>query len=73
MYIHIFIVFSIMVSLWFYLGFVFQIREDVKTGVYVDNLTEEYVCSMKDITKLLIKVCLLLKLYRVPSLSFFIM
>ncbi|XP_058103126.1 kinesin-like protein KIN-12A isoform X2 [Magnolia sinica] len=32
-----------------------QIREDVKCGVYVDNLTEEYVCTMKDIRQLLIK------------------
>ncbi|KAL3507190.1 hypothetical protein ACH5RR_032572 [Cinchona calisaya] len=31
------------------------IREDVKTGVYVDNLTEEYVSTMKDVTQLLIK------------------
>lgn len=54
-----------MISLWFGLGFVLQIREDVKTGVYVDNLTEEYVCSMKDIIKLLTKVCLLQNLHRV--------
>nr|XP_027117045.1 kinesin-like protein KIN-12B [Coffea arabica] len=32
-----------------------QIREDVKTGVYVDNLTEEYVSTMKDVIQLLIK------------------
>ncbi|KAJ8646210.1 hypothetical protein MRB53_007958 [Persea americana] len=32
-----------------------QIREDVKSGVYVDNLTEEYVCTMKEINQLLIK------------------
>ncbi|XP_057752775.1 kinesin-like protein KIN-12B [Arachis stenosperma] len=32
-----------------------QIREDVKSGVYVENLTEEPVCSMKDVTQLLIK------------------
>ncbi|KAF8388489.1 hypothetical protein HHK36_027161 [Tetracentron sinense] len=32
-----------------------QIREDVKSGVYVDNLREEYVCTMKDMTQLLIK------------------
>lgn len=35
----------------------FQIREDVKTGVYVENLREECVCTMKDVTKLLMKVC----------------
>ncbi|KAK7387598.1 hypothetical protein VNO78_28511 [Psophocarpus tetragonolobus] len=32
-----------------------QIREDVKSGVYVENLTEEHVSSMKDVTQLLIK------------------
>ncbi|GAV58960.1 Kinesin domain-containing protein/Kinesin-related domain-containing protein [Cephalotus follicularis] len=32
-----------------------QIREDVKSGVYVENLTEDYVCTMKDVTQLLIK------------------
>ncbi|KAL6548776.1 TRAFAC class myosin-kinesin ATPase superfamily [Orobanche gracilis] len=32
-----------------------QIREDVKTGVYVENLREECVTSMKDVSKLLIK------------------
>ncbi|KAF8391883.1 hypothetical protein HHK36_022223 [Tetracentron sinense] len=32
-----------------------QIREDVKSGLYVENLTEEYVCTMKDVTQLLIK------------------
>ncbi|KAJ1426704.1 P-loop containing nucleoside triphosphate hydrolase, partial [Sesbania bispinosa] len=31
------------------------IREDVKSGVYVENLTEEHVSTMKDVTKLLIK------------------
>ncbi|KAJ0039598.1 hypothetical protein Pint_27476 [Pistacia integerrima] len=33
-----------------------QIREDVKSGVYVENLTEKYVCTMKDVTQLLIKI-----------------
>ncbi|CAN6447228.1 unnamed protein product [Victoria cruziana] len=32
-----------------------QIREDVKSGVYVENLTEEYVNSMEDLTQLLTK------------------
>nr|DAD24097.1 TPA_asm: hypothetical protein HUJ06_025560 [Nelumbo nucifera] len=32
-----------------------QIREDVKSGVYVENLTEEYVSTMKDVSQLLIK------------------
>ncbi|XP_035539114.1 kinesin-like protein KIN-12B [Juglans regia] len=32
-----------------------QVREDVKSGVYVENLKEESVCTMKDVTLLLIK------------------
>ncbi|KAI6693903.1 hypothetical protein NL676_021613 [Syzygium grande] len=32
-----------------------QIREDVKSGVYVENLTEESVCSMKDVNQLLLR------------------
>ncbi|KAL1219322.1 Kinesin-like protein KIN-12B [Cardamine amara subsp. amara] len=32
-----------------------MIREDVKSGVYVENLTEEYVKNLKDLSKLLIK------------------
>ncbi|CAM6105350.1 unnamed protein product [Calypogeia fissa] len=32
-----------------------QIREDTKTGVYVDNLTEEYVSDVDDVTRLLLK------------------
>ncbi|KAK9078967.1 hypothetical protein SSX86_000636 [Deinandra increscens subsp. villosa] len=32
-----------------------NIREDIKTGVYVENLTEESVCSIKDVTQLLKK------------------
>uniref|UniRef100_A0A6N2MC03 Kinesin motor domain-containing protein n=1 Tax=Salix viminalis TaxID=40686 RepID=A0A6N2MC03_SALVM len=32
-----------------------QIREDMQTGVYVDNLREECVFTMKDVTQLLIK------------------
>ncbi|MCH87169.1 kinesin-like protein KIN12B-like, partial [Trifolium medium] len=32
-----------------------QIREDVKSGVYVENLTEEQVSTMKDVTELLLK------------------
>ncbi|KAB5569691.1 hypothetical protein DKX38_003484 [Salix brachista] len=31
------------------------IREDMQTGVYVENLREEYVFTMKDVTQLLIK------------------
>ncbi|XP_038985906.1 kinesin-like protein KIN-12B isoform X1 [Phoenix dactylifera] len=32
-----------------------QIREDVRTGVYVEHLTEEYVFTVKDVIQLLIK------------------
>lgn len=49
--------FHVIFLLIFYWGF-FQIREDVKSGVYVENLTEEYVSTMKDVTQLLIKVCI---------------
>ncbi|KAI3420727.1 uncharacterized protein J3R85_012533 [Psidium guajava] len=33
-----------------------QIREDVKSGVYVENLSEESVCTMKDVNQLLLRV-----------------
>jgi hypothetical protein len=33
-----------------------QIREDSKTGVYVDSLTEEFVSNVDDVTRLLLKV-----------------
>jgi len=33
-----------------------QIREDVKSGIYVENLTEEHVFTVKDVNQLLIKV-----------------
>lgn len=32
-----------------------QIREDVKSGVYVENLTEEYVSSLRDVIHVLLK------------------
>ncbi|CAK9208177.1 unnamed protein product [Sphagnum troendelagicum] len=32
-----------------------MIREDTKTGIYVDGLTEEYVSNVKDVMQLLIK------------------
>ncbi|KFK22040.1 hypothetical protein AALP_AAs50963U000100, partial [Arabis alpina] len=32
-----------------------MIREDVKSGVYVENLTEGYVKNLKDLSQLLIK------------------
>lgn len=38
----------------------YQIREDVKSGVYVENLTEGYVKNLKELSQLLIKVCLTL-------------
>ncbi|XP_058754936.1 kinesin-like protein KIN-12A isoform X4 [Vicia villosa] len=33
-----------------------QIREDVKSSVYVENLTENQVSTMEDVTQLLLKV-----------------
>lgn len=38
-----------------------QIREDSKTGVYVEALTEEYVSNLDDVTRLLVRVW-----FRVP-------
>lgn len=35
---------------------VVQIREDTKTGVYVDSLSEEYVSNVGDVSRLLVKV-----------------
>jgi kinesin family protein 15 len=32
------------------------IREDTKTGVYVESLTEEYVSTMADVTHLIMRV-----------------
>ncbi|MQL90771.1 hypothetical protein Taro_023374 [Colocasia esculenta] len=32
-----------------------QIREDVRAGIFVDCLSEEYVCSVKDVNQLLLK------------------
>jgi len=33
-----------------------QIREDSKTGVYVEGLSEEYVSNLDDVTRLLVRV-----------------
>ena len=33
-----------------------QIREDTKMGVYVDNLSEEFVSSVQDVSRILVKV-----------------
>lgn len=33
-----------------------QIKDDVKNGLYVENVTEEYVTSYDDVTQILIKV-----------------
>lgn len=41
----------------FYRLFFPQIREDVKSGIYVENLTEECVRTMSDVKQLLMKVC----------------
>lgn len=34
-----------------------QIKDDAKNGLYVENVTEEYVTSYDDVTQILIKVC----------------
>lgn len=33
-----------------------QIKDDAKNGLYVENVTEEYVTSYDDVTQILIKV-----------------
>jgi len=53
--------------------FFIQIREDVKSGVYVENLTEEDVSSMKDVTQLLIKVFVKLTLPRALYYDIFLL
>ena len=40
-----------------------EIKDDVKNGFYVENLTEEYVACYEDITQILIKVRGRLNLY----------
>ncbi|XP_030924021.1 uncharacterized protein LOC115950886 isoform X1 [Quercus lobata] len=40
-----------------------HMREDVESGISIENLTEEYICSMKDVTRGLIKVLYLLYLF----------
>lgn len=40
------------------LCYLFQLREDTKTGVYVENLSEFEVETVADILKLLSQVCL---------------
>jgi len=57
------IIFLVLHSFVLELIFLFvQIREDVKSGVYVENLSEEPVSSIKDVTQLLIKVFVTLTL-----------
>ena len=53
--------------------FFIQIRGDVKSGVYVENLTEEDVSSMKDVTQLLIKVFVKLTLPRALYYDIFLL
>ncbi len=47
-----------------------QIREDTKTGIYVDGLTEEYVSNVKDVMRLLIKVFFLWVSFSLTLFSF---
>lgn len=39
-----------------YVDELFQIKDDAKNGLYVENLTEEYVTSYDDVMQFLIKV-----------------
>jgi hypothetical protein len=50
----------------------FQISDDAKNGLYVENLTEEYVTSFEDVTQILIKVCNTFGEARVSSCSEYI-
>jgi kinesin family protein 15 len=47
---------SLYLTITIHLKFFFQIKDDPKNGLYVENLTEEYVSSYEDVTQLLIKV-----------------
>ena len=50
-----------------------QIREDVRTAcVYVESLTKELVFTMKDVTQLLVKVCLQILTSNVSHLHLFV-
>lgn len=40
-------------------NYILQIREDVKKGVYVENLKEIEVTSARDVMQQLIQVCIL--------------
>lgn len=42
-------------NFWF-LVCLYQIKDDPKSGFYVENLTEEYVSCYEDVTQILIKV-----------------
>lgn len=39
-----------------YFAIFHQIKDDAKNGLYVENVTEEYVTSYDDVTQILIKV-----------------
>lgn len=47
---------SLYLTITIHFKFFFQIKDDPKNGLYVENLTEEYVSSYEDVTQLLIKV-----------------
>lgn len=51
--------FLVLLEQWLIFIMCMQIREDTKTGVYVDSLSEEYVSNVDDVTRLLSKVYLL--------------
>lgn len=56
-----------------YVLFPLQIREDVRTAcVYVESLTKELVFTMKDVTQLLVKVCLQILTSNVSRLHIFV-
>lgn len=46
---------------------IWQIKDDAKNGIYVENLTEEYVQSYEDVAQILMKVSCQLHILSIQS------